>query len=439
VVLALAAPAAHVLGSRLRPIVAVPIGALLILVAAAPVNTGEGVGALSFAMFYNRIGWAALGLLLVMHLRPRSPAPRQTALDALCAAGLVLSMLYTKATYGVVGLGFLALMLLDPRQRGWALAALGLTAASALAVEAAWGGTAGHVADLRLAVAVSGASKPLDQLVQPFLVNSADYAVFGLIAGLALWRSRRIRDGLFFGFCAGAGYVLIVQNFQHGGVVTLHAGAAVAAEILLRRREATPSGSASRLEDGAPVLLMALVLPMAVQLAAVLALHAGLAASRRGEPAPLARFEEIRLVRLWSEGAYSGFKRYFASLEDGARALQALGARPGEVLVLDFVGPFSAGLGLPPPTGDSTWHHWGRTLDEAHHLPAERLFRDVDVVMDPKQPIEFWTADGMRRVYADHLAEHFELARETADWRIYVRRGAPVETVRGRGEPQFGG
>jgi hypothetical protein len=49
--------------------------------------------------------------------------------------------------------------------------------------------------------------------------------------------------------------------------------------------------------------------------------------------------------------------------------------------------------------------------------------------MEPKWPVEVATAEGLRRLYADDLAEHFELAQETADWKIYVLRAAPSETV----------
>ena len=92
----LALPMIHILGSRLRPVVAIPYGLFLLLIVAVPTNLGESIASLSFAMFYNRIGWAALSLLLVMYLRPEKPHGRQNLLDALCAALLALMMLYTK-------------------------------------------------------------------------------------------------------------------------------------------------------------------------------------------------------------------------------------------------------------------------------------------------------------------------------------------------------
>ncbi|HEU6441769.1 MAG TPA: hypothetical protein VFF38_05370, partial [Microvirga sp.] len=88
VTLALSIPMLHVLGSRLHPFLALLFGVFLLMILAVPINLGEGITALTFAKFYNRIGWAALGILLIMYLRPRHLHGRQDLLDILCAAAL---------------------------------------------------------------------------------------------------------------------------------------------------------------------------------------------------------------------------------------------------------------------------------------------------------------------------------------------------------------
>jgi len=421
VVLALAAAAVHIIGSRLAPPVAIPLAAYLLLIAAVPINVGEGIGDLSFGMFYNRIGWAALGLLLVLHLEPARPGARQNGLDALCAASLVLLMLYTKVSFGVVGLAFGGLILLRRRNWGWALTALALVALTGLLVEAVWRSSAAHLADLRLASQVSGSFGGLEKAVRTVLANLADFVLFAFLAGLALWAARSLRDLLFFGFCAAAGVMLLSQNYQNHGVVTVVVGAAVAVEMLIRSQARWGAGP-RWIARGAPLVLLAMLLPPIVHNGLALTLHAGLAWTERGEPIPLPKFSRIRHVKLWNEGEHPIFARYRASIADGAAALARLEPPPSRVLVLDFVNPFTAGLGLEPPKGDSPWHHWGRTLDENNAVPAGELFRDVRVVMEPKWPIESWTANGMREVYASFLAEHYELARETGDWKVFVAR-----------------
>jgi hypothetical protein len=429
IVAVLALPVAHIISSRLRPAIALPLGIYLILVAAVPINLGEGIGALSFAMFYNRIGWAALGMMLVMHLRPIRVSRRQHVLDAICAALLVLLMLYVKISYGVVGTGFLILLLLDPRQHLWSLSALGLIASGGLIIELFWGGTGSHIADLMLAGEVSGSLKSADQIAQILFNNLADLVLFTLFAGLALWRTKSFRDFLFFGFCAGSGFLLIMQNFQNWGVVTLIAGAAVAVEILARYDYSASERHRHSLTAGTQLLFLAFVLPGSIQHAASLGLHAGLASLDRGEAAPLPNFQEVKLVQLWSDGDYPAFTRYFSTIADGARALSDLDQEPSHILVLDFVSPFSAGLGIKAPFGDSTWHHWGRTVNEYSFLPPETLFHDVRVIMEPKWPIDFSTTQGLKTIYAEYIEEHYELAGETTDWKLYVLREAPAETV----------
>ncbi|MBJ6123964.1 hypothetical protein [Microvirga splendida] len=427
-VLALAVVAAHIVSSRLRPAIALPFSIFLILVAAVPINLGESIAGLSFGMFYNRTGWAALGFLLILYLRPLHHRPFQNVLDAFCAASLTLLMLYMKFSYGLVALGFLILMLLDSRQWRWALAALALVLTGGLLIESFWDATEAHLNDLLLASGVSGSFKTLDELVSMFLRNLADYTLFALFAALALWRTRSIRDFVFYGFCAGSGFMLIMQNFQVWGIATLPAGAAVAAELLARSAPASVDRRTPALAAGTQLLLLAFVLPGSIHHAATLGLHAALASTGQGQAVPLPRFERVRLVQLWTEDNYPVFSRYLESLGDGAQALSALGAEAGRVHVLDFVGPFSAGLGLAPPRGDSTWHHWGRTINEHHHLPPETLFQDVRVVMEPKWPVEFSTADGLRQIYAGYLSDHYDLEEETKDWKVYLLR-EPSETV----------
>jgi hypothetical protein len=429
----LLAPAmAYVLATRLRSAIALPFAAFLLLVVAVPVTLGENVMALSFARFYNRVGWTALATLLVLYLRPERTAARQDLFDALAASVLVLVMLYTKATYAVAALAFVAFLLLDRDQRRWAALALALILASMLAVEAVWGSTLAYVSDLRLAAAVSGGLRGTwGQIADHLLRNLADFVLFALFTGLALWRSRGLRDFLFYGFCVVAGFLLINQNFQPWGIISLYAGAAVAAETLMRsednvvRQERWPVGM------GAPLLVMALVLPTIIHCSIALGMHAAIAGARGGQEVGLPRFGGIRLAHLWTWSEHESATKYIAGLQDGAAALREADARPGEVFVLDVVNPFSAALGLEPPRGDAAWLPWGRTLDEATFIPPEQLLQDVRIIMEPKllnkdvppeQPNWARGVEGLRQVYRAYIAAYFNVVRETEHWRVHRRQ-----------------
>ena len=416
--LALALPMAHIFSSRLQPMVAIPFGLFVLLIVAVPTNLGEGIASLSFAMFYNRIGWAALATLLVMYLRPKQSNTRQNFFDAFCAAGLTLAMVYIKATYGLVALAFLTFMLFDARQRRWAAGALGLTLACGLIIEFFWQGSRAHLDDLILAGKVSG-SRGFVDLVLGFLRHLADYVMLAILAIPVLWRTRSLRDLLFFGICAGPGLMIQNQNSQPWGVITIFAGAAVAAELLLRTSRLPQPKGRLPTNVGAPLVLLAFLLPTSIHCFMALCVHTAAATLRVGEPFGLPRFDGLRLTTLWVPGDRSFMTAYLASIQEGARLLGELPFKPEHVSVLDFANPFSAGLGLPPPRGDNAWLHWGRNVNDAHFLPPEQLLGNVSVLMEPKWGINNLPLSSL---YGNYIREAFEPVRETDLWIVHRRR-----------------
>jgi hypothetical protein len=423
-IIALAPALAHILSSRLRPVLGIPFAAFLILILAVPMNLGDGIMDLSFGMFYNRIGWAALATLLVMHLQPTAVRRHQALLDTAAAAFLTLTMIYTKASYGAVAVAFLVLMLLDPRQRRWAAAALGVVVLTSLIVEAVWRGTAAHAADLIAAARVSG-KRPFRELAEFVLRNFADYVLFGLVAGLSLWRTRSLRDALFYALCSGAGLLLISQNFQTWGIITLYAGAVVAAERLARAMRPEDEGRRFSLPGAAPLLMLAFLLPTIAHCTLALGLHTALASARAGEPFGISNYEGLRLASVWQPGDYSANAHYLATLREGVAFLQRMEPKPRGVFVLDFVSPFSSAAAITPLRGDTAWQHWGRNVSEAVFVPPEDLFRDAEIVMEPKIAIEGVTGDNLRLIYGEYVKAHYELVHESQDWKVYRRTPAP--------------
>jgi hypothetical protein len=258
--------------------------------------------------------------------------------------------------------------------------------------------------------------------------NIVDYTLFALLAGSALWRTRSFRDLLFFGLCAGSGYFLLNQNYQAWGMVTLYAGAAVAAELLLRPGEdGLPERRPARSTAGAPFLLLGILIPTIAVSAVALGIHAALAAKRSGVGFGLPNLAGIRLVELLSPRDFEFHSGYIDTLRTGARALAELGPDAGRVFALDFVTPFNAGLGLQPPVGDSAWQHETRTFNREHFIPAEQLLRGVRVVMEPKHPVERWTYYGLRDVYLPYVHANYELAAENANWWVWMAKDEPAD------------
>jgi hypothetical protein len=430
ITLVLALPMAHILGSRLHPFIAIPYGLFLLLILAAPINLGEGVTSLSFAKFYNRIGWVALGALLVMYLHPLSIDRRQTILDTTCATALTLLMLYTKLSYGAVALAFLVFMLADRQQRRWTAGALGITVLVALIIELIWQSSLAHLADLRMAFDVGGGLRGTwGQITDHILGNLADYVLLGLFAGMALYRTRSIRDFLFYAFCAVAGFLIINQNFQAWGIIMLHGAAAVAAETILRsdehRARAIDNGSWST-GAGAKLLFLAVVLPTSIHSLAALTLHTAAASIRAGNAVPLPNLEQVRVANLWTWSDFDTAVAHQDTLREGFDALSRLDPKPSRIFVLDQGNAFSMTLNAPPAQGDTPWLQWGRTLSGTNHIPAENLLADVQFLMEPKPADGPDAAKGplpqLQAIYGPYIAAHFDTAGETQHWKLHRRR-----------------
>ncbi|WP_435170251.1 hypothetical protein [Falsirhodobacter sp. 1013] len=400
----------HVLGSRLEPRLDVPFAAFLLLLLAVPMNLGDRISALSFAMFYNRIGWAALGLVLIMYLPPRAPGPWQEARDVLSATALTLLQLYTKVTYGAAAVAFLMFLLLLPGQRRRATLSLLLVAAAVVMVEVFWRGTAGHIRDLMETARISG-GRGMEGLIRAATRNVADLTVFALIAGLALWQKPSFRDFVFYAACAVGGLLIVSQNAHDWGVITLYAGAVVAAQRVMSR-----SGPVA---TGMPLLVLFFTLPPTLYHASALVLHSVLATAHAGKSVGLPNFGGLHYATLWSPGDHGFSQRYVNSFESGGALLEDLGPGIGPVATLDFVNPFSAGLGLRPPEGDNAWLHWNRNVSRDHHLPPAQLFGDVQIIMEPGIGIN---SVQLRDIYGPYIDQHYTPVRKTAEWTIHKRR-----------------
>lgn len=422
----------QILATRLPPLLLAGFGAFLVVLAVMPLNPGDGLQALSFAMFYNRIGWVALAALMVLHLPPDRPHRFQFAVDLSSAVILVVVTGFTKASYAAAAVVFLVLAATDPAKRGLALGTLIGAAASALVVELAWGGLQDHIEDLMTAAAVSGGPRDYVDAAGVLLRNLPDHVLFLLVAVPAWLTRRSLRDLAFFAYALVFGFLLIRQNFQGWGIMTLHAGIVVGAAMLLRDERRARTGPAFSW------LAAAALMPTAVHGLMAIGLHSALARERPGRDFGLPHFAGLHLARTWTvDPSFAGYSDYIDSLIDGAEAIRRLGIEGRRIVVLDFVSPFSAGLGLPPPRGDNAWHHWGRNFDMQHHLSPEDLLGDALVVMEPKRPIEEGTARALSELYGRFIAGRFDRVFETPYWRVRIR-GIPDEPLVASGEDRIG-
>ena len=410
----------HVLGTRLGFYLALPFAAFLFLILAAPMNLGEPIAALSFTMFYNRVGWVALALLLVLYLKPRSESSTFRA-DAVTAALLTLFLLYMRATYGFVALIFLLLMLTDGSQRRWAATALLAVGGCIAAVALIWSGSSSYWAQAWAGLQADGKQwfDP-DRLAQPALGHLVDLLLLALPIVLAFWRKWSWRDPAFFLICVIGGLWLLSYNIQRWGVITIHVAAVVAAEQLIRRMELSPQSEGTVVNRGGITLYFAaFVLPTIVHCGLALSLHVGTAALRAGEPLRLERVSNVYLADLWPGGDQRGAIAYTGLVGEALSLLEKQQPPLERFAVLGCVDAFSTSLDLTPATGVQLDMRWPVIAAGGSAAP-DRILRDADTILVRKSGE---LASGLPAIYMTYVTAHFSQADETTSWILYRRTG----------------
>ncbi len=402
---------------------------------------------LSYAMFYNRWGWAAL-IPLFMVLAPRRESDEAPGLAEVAVLAAVLAfMFWLKATYfviGVAGAGVYACLNSKPiRTLAWGS---GLTAGMVLLVGIFTGNLVAYINDLIFAGQVSGTRT--ESLLGLIRMNLQDmlFAVAPLAVLAALGRFTW-RDLLAGGFIMAACLFIINQNGQLKNMSALIVLAAYGTVRVLqeeggqRMARVAAIGAFSMLA-GAVVLERSFVL--------IDQAYATLREQAR-PPAPWAREVALRNVyipereslfnravnmsetpddrlhNVWLSGQLGRRQElrqgeYMETLMAGVDDLKTV-AKPGEsITTLDMTNPFPFLMNARVPKGAWLTVHKNRTISEEKHPHAEVLFADTDHVMIAKMSMVQSTADLMRDIYSPWLDEHYADRVETTYWTRWSHR-----------------
>jgi len=111
---------------------------------------------------------------------------------------------------------------------------------------------------------------------------------------------------------------------------------------------------------------------------------------------------------------------YVDKVNDGLDLLRLHGGPQETILTLDYSNPFSFGLLRPSPKGDLLWWDQGVTFTRAIHLDPDPLFRDVSLVMVPKNPLP--NAVLLSEIYGPELSTRFTQVAESGHWVLYRRK-----------------
>jgi len=450
-VIFLAPIAGYILATRLRYWIALPLFVFTVLLVATPFMVGSTPVQITFASIYNRMGWAAYLVLLILYLTPVFALRKLWVFDAVVAALLMAFLFYTKITYGLIAMSAFVLMaILEAEWRRRAVLAFVVFGVIAALLEVFLSINTSYFADLAHHSQVRSSLGFFAATVIKAVARNTYFILAGFSALILcfIYSDRKYRDTLFGLFIIGSSVVLFIFNGQSADIPTIVALIVISCERIARSpRLATDSGS--RVAAFSAFALFLIMISELLSFSSVaFALNYTKSASAR--PEAVAGDKNIGsyfYVEDWPHGANSarmkaGIDRfgedsfdkigkyvvsrqsifqqeYARSIEKGVDLLREYGLDEDRIITFDFANPFPVLLGAPPPTGDRVGLYFGRTFNEDVHIPAETMFRDTTVVMVPKVAIEPDTRDGLVEIYGLYLWDRYRLVHDDPYWSVW--------------------
>ncbi|MFY9726419.1 MAG: hypothetical protein WB579_08555 [Bryobacteraceae bacterium] len=429
--------------TRMAAALACALGIYAVLLITAPFPLGFNPLAFSYAMAYNRYGYALLGIILVeCGLQAfEAPAGKRPVAGRAFSIGAAWALLaFLKVTYAMVAVPFLLLWLWWRANRGRRFAALcggfGVVAAMLLCY------LRFDLADMSrdLVAAASGRGltwKPWSILSPAFAIESTPLLL--LAVAVSMGKSKASSDALgqarlwlYVLVTAGVSGFLLSTNHQSSALPLDGFAAVVLVDAAFAQRSA--GAEAARPRRLLAVFLGALCfLPLTTMNAVSL-----VAASwdrYRGPEGAVVRLNAERGAGMIfgpvesSMTSESGGPPYLEALNDGLELIRARTAAGAGVLTIDMFNPFNYLLGRPSPRGGMAAAAYNYAFSDAEHPSAERFFGNAQYVLVRKYsraaadfPIEDYHIQGLLRTYGPALEERFRPVAETGHWVLWRRK-----------------
>jgi len=411
--------------------------------ACAPYPVGMAPMALSHAMTYNRYGYALLVPLLVecVQRRDKTATDAEEWLGGISTGAAVALALFLKASYFIVGLGFLVASLLFwiPGVRRFFGVLAGFSVVTFLGLAYLRFNLAAMLRGLHMAAGARAQSFSLITPVYNVAMHLVPlYCVLGLTI-VATFMKPRCADVSKQSYLPVAAIIvyfadiaLLSTNAQSAGLPLLGAFAIIVANQVADAKKNSPSSAQLfTLPYYASVLLISGLLFLPQFTSDIVALP--IAAARKIHPPPgcATRFTETGVSDLmlcdrpdgdpaqrWSNGS-----NYTAYVDDGVALLRTCCKPTDKVLVMDMQNPFPYVLRWVPPRGGLAATAFNYTLSDRFRPSIDEYFGDATVVMIPKHPAFLRQhSEGFYKIYGPAVEERFRLIAESDWFWLYKRQ-----------------
>jgi hypothetical protein len=433
---------------------------LLILV---PMGEAQDYSTISWATFYNRHGWAAFIVILLFYVEPEIIRPYDKWVDAFALTTLVLLEAYTKFTFGILALGFVAANAFVSRyNRQVSIRSFFLIVAFAASFEVAFRFHVAYWLNIIESVSlVKGGRFGLRAFVSIFIANAwIILACLGATLGIRVAGRRSAFDGLYVVGC-------ILSSMQLRTAVGDNSSVGLAALVavpiclgeLARRGEVEAashfgrSGPANHLVSGG-CLLLALMFISTETANRVLAWGDYFSKVRHVDTHPLpgtpprlsgfilpeADISDLYDLKKGAEGFDPDLTRYrsllrggssslgtvdyMRSVVEGTNLLRSVEYHNRSVFTFDMVNPFTFALDMVPTRNGYPlfWLSAAITTDPRLLPSPERLIGGADFIMIPLLPYSPDQLESMMRIYGPYLRQNYELVKVSPHWELWMRR-----------------
>ncbi|MBV8149365.1 MAG: hypothetical protein JO092_09765 [Candidatus Eremiobacteraeota bacterium] len=430
--------------SRWSPAAACAVGVYTILLITAPFPLGYAPLDFSYAMVYNRYGYAIFGIILIECAAVALPTRtwiRQRTAGAI-STGIGLGLLaFLKITYAIVAIPFIGLLMIgvrSGRMRRLIAVAGGFAICSALILSYLRFDVPDILRDLAIAASARPMTLQLSSLTQVLIVaqNVPLLLLVGLLcaskAGAFQERPTRRQAVLLVLLTVAAGSLLLLTNQQPNAFpLNVYAAVVLAAGSAYRSYEAEKS---VKWRPGlATVLLLALCfVPLSEE--DVISLT-GATLQRQWPTRP-----NVTSLAIPERGTHLFFApwvgipktngaEYVQSLNEGLELIRRhCGGRDG-VLTFDMFNPFNYLLNRRSPRGGFAAAAYDYVYSDAAHPTAERFFGDTTYMLIGKydeanadREAELNNVLGPMRIYGAALRARFTPVAQTQHWVLWRRK-----------------
>lgn len=409
-------------------------------------HIGFQPGALSFATFYNRIGFGILGVVSLAALLPRIDEGHvhRRFLDATVVTGLLMLLFLKVSFFIVAGPLVIAASLMHQRNRGdW------ISIVSVAALGSLWFlFLIGFRLDLMFAdlwMAAQARKSSASNYFFPLRNAIANHDFIGLlmiqsVAWLSLPAKPARRGRLILGqmlllwgpAVLGWAITLIQSHGDGRGISTALAGLAISTAWLRQWTAAahldtlgTASASSADARGGKvdANLLSQVVLLMAAML--FILPHAQsyvhwLAVSDQAGP-PQFKVAPLRQLYVGSFVNVLG-PECVEKMNDAIELLQRHCKPSDSMQYIDENNPYSFACGLRTPRKSNMFWETGSSYSREHHPPPND-FDDTDFILVPKPELKYVPLQTLwKEIYSYYITTHFRACEETRYFILYKRR-----------------